>query len=1465
MTPSPGEGLLRFIGDRVSFSLRPASAVPESTGYRAFLRTNLGRRPALLREQIERRPQLLRGQAWSDLAMTRFEGEWRIDLPLVETGYFEAKAYAVDTQGLQQWPEGPNVGVSVHANDYRTRNTIYCAFPRMFGETKERQSTRSEWREVQLTELDRLQYTVIPPSGTLRDLTRQLGHIMDDLGCRILHLLPINPAPTTFARMGRFGSPYACLRLTGIDLALVEFDKRTTAVDQFRELAYAVHSKNGRLFLDLAINHTGWGSDLHEDHPEWYQRGTDGTFVNPGAWGVTWEDLCELNHQNQDLWQYLAEVFLVWCRRGVDGFRCDAGYKVPMQAWRFITAHVRREFPETIFLLEGLGGSWADTERLVTEGGMQWAYSELFQNYSGHDIANYLDYCLRQNERQGLWVHYSETHDNDRLARKGKSWSLLRNRLCALTSASGAFGFTCGVEWLASERIDVHENRGMAWGNRENVMAELAVINQLLAIHPCFFDHAKNQRLSQLDSQVYALQRISAEGKDAVLVLVNTDPEHSQSFSLSDDTYAKIGRPSVDLLGQVAPSIQTTAMGQVSFQLPGGGVFCLAASAVPNGLSGENYRNARAQAAWACEAIHQVLPAEGIGPFVWTSLAELANRDPRLFLAALNHLEPDQARSNLLQALQAAGGQLRYAPVVEWTVLDATRITLVPPEHWLLIRDSVPFRGSLTFANQEYTHQLRSTPMHQGHCAWISPAQFQRLAGNCPCDAEIRMERYGPKDPSVQGCLRLLPAPSRSAVGHSAVVSDSQSPGPWRSVPPADATILLTNGLGGMAQLRVNLGSVQSKYDCLLGANLHPSWPVDRHILAKRVRVWVNADGFLSPLNGDNLLEFHAGPPAYWRFLASAGDCRALELELTIEMLAGSNTTLLQFHRPPSRPPLGTPLPHGCDVRLTVRIDIEDRNFHQDTHRDAGSELHFASHCRPLPQNPGFLFTPSADRQLKVWADTGSYHDESEWCTGIYHPVEASRGQIAHGDAFSPGWFELPLAENAHAILVVTADPDEPRLPSARPSTTPRVLGKSRTPNQLEGTQEDEFESQLINALEAFVVKRGNNKTVIAGYPWFLDWGRDTLICARGLLAAGRLDEVRQMLAAFGQFEKLGTLPNSLHGSDTSNRDTSDAPLWFALACEETASFESSPTSVQSPCYQMKVEEHGRSIIEVLGSIALHYQKGTPNGIHMDPASGLIWSPAHFTWMDTQHPAGTPREGYPIEIQVLWIRLLRQLERLGVPSPGSSWGSCAQQALASMESLFWLKDQGHWADLVEAKAGQPASQGVVDTALRCNFLFAISLGLVSGLKARQGIEAAARYLLVPGALRSLAPLPARTPRPIYSADGRLLNNPQRPYWGRYEGDEDTRRKPAYHNGTAWTWILPVFCEAMACAWDFQPEALRASQTYLQSSRQLLQARCHGHIPEILDGDAPHHPRGCDAQAWAVSETLRVWRLLKNRS
>ncbi|MDE3067945.1 MAG: glycogen debranching enzyme N-terminal domain-containing protein [Verrucomicrobiota bacterium] len=1467
MSPAPGERLRRFVGDTLRFTLTNGGVAP-SGKLGAFLRTNLGRAAARRREIITARAggAAFAGLSWRDLPLRRHGDVWEIEIPLAEAGYFKAKAYFTGERRWQYWPEGPDVGISVHPDSARTANTLYCAFTRLFGETKNLPFTRNEKLEAQLRQWDERNFTVIPPSGKLRDLARQLPHVIQTLGCRVLHLLPIHPTPTTFARFGRFGSPYAALDLTAIDPALVEFDKRSTGVDQFCELAYTAHSLGARVFLDIVLNHTGWGSVLQENSPEFFLRNADGTFASPGAWGVTWEDLVELKHDGVLLWDKIADALRVWCRRGVDGFRCDAGYKIPVAAWQYLVARVQDEFPDTLFLLEGLGGSWEATEALLTEGGMQWAYSELFQNYSGAQVAGYLDYANRQSERVGTYVHYSETHDNPRLAapraaklpptdRTGippkalcRAWSLLRNRLCALTSVSGGFGFTCGVEWLADEKIRVHDCTGLNWGGADNLVPELARLNELLAGHPCFFDGAKLSRLSPADSPVYALLRESAEAKDFVLVLVNTDaekerpvaldreracsPGHRTGVAPASNPKCEISKFKFDLLGQ-APPKSALAPGKITFTLAPGAAFCLAPTEKPAGLSGENYRRARARAAFAFEALNKIIAIETIDGLDWRWLAEQVERSPESFLAAAGAFAAGDKKTPLAAILSEVTRPGLFPRVVTWTLIDARRVTPVPSGHWLLVADTAPFRTALEPVNspdEGRAEHAQSIPAGGRHVAAFAPRDGA-------ADARLTLERYAAVSHHVSAAIRFLPPEPQPSAFH----------------PAPSALVLLTNGRGGMARLCVDLGRVNSKYDCVLGANLNADCPVDRHVLVKRMRVWVNADGFLSPLDLKNLAAFEAGPPAVWSFVANAGDGRTVEIDLRAEMVEGQNTVVFQFSRPTAERARGKQLPAEAEVRLTVRFDIEDRNFHWETKRTGGAEFHFSTNTHTMPDaaasdsrlpQVGFAFTPDRGRQLRVFANSGEYHPQPEWCENIPHPVEQSRGLAGNGDAYSPGWFEIPLPKGADATLVATAEPD----------ATAQIPRSGQRPKAA-GHADDFFADRLTRAAKQFVVRRGAGKTVIAGYPWFLDWGRDTLVACRGLLAAGMIEEVREILLTFAKFEKKGTLPNAIFGANASNRETSDAPLWFALAVSECA--DKPP---HSTLHDEAADSGGRPLREVLASIAENYARGAPNGIRMDPDSALIWSPAHFTWMDTNFPAGTPREGYPVEIQVLWIRLLQQLEGISASAGQGKWRDLAERAMGSFENLFWLEDRGWFADVLLAAPEMPAREAAPSDTLRSNGLFAVSLGLVTGDRAKCCVEAARKFLVVPGAVRSLAPLPVSVPLPIYR-DGHLLNNPVEPYWPRYEGDEDTRRKPAYHNGTAWTWLLPNFCEALARAWRFAPESVAAAKSYLTGMESLLNEGCLGQIPEILDGDAPHVHRGCDAQAWSVTETLRVWKLL----
>ncbi len=1437
LSPEPGSRLVRHAGDRVTFELGP---VP--VGWRARLRTNIGRatrlREEIVRSHFEQIP--LAGASWRDLPMAVEGGQARLNLPVAEVGFFKAKAYLLDADGLQHWPVGPDIGIGVHPSWTRSANTIYCAFPRMFGAwSKSRAQVQPDHEMPVLRELDRAGFTVIPPGGTLRDLGRELAHIFDTLGCRILHLLPVSPVPTTFARFGRFGSPYALQDLTAIDPALVEFDQRTTGVDQFCELTYGVHGRGGRVILDLVINHTGWGSREWNDHPEWFLRQPDGRFHCPGAWDMVWEDLVEMDQRHVPLWDFLANVFLTWCRRGVDGFRCDAGYKIPVHVWQYIAARVRQEFPDTLFLLEGLGGSWEATEALLTEGGMQWAYSELFQNSGAAAIGDYLRHSLKVSATSGTLVHYSETHDNCRLAARGepgfvpltsegRRWSLHRNRLCALTSISGGFGFTNGVEWCATEQVNVHSSRGLNWGGSVHLVDELGRLNRLLAHHPCFFDGARLEPLGPIDAPVLAWVRRSGSGEDSCLVLVNTDFEKPQVLRVPFAVWDSVGAPRCDLTAAdptqpiQEPSIRVLAA-DVELTLAPGASHCLSAHPVPQGLAGDAYRQARAQADWAVAAFVKVRRILDVPGTPWTELASAVAQDPAGFLAGTF---PESAT---------------YPAVVEWSLADRNRVLPVPPHHWLLVRDTVPFRVSLQSGGDPFTQHAESIEVNGGFVAAFKPHEH-------PAAATLSIERYGVVETRLQAAVLLLPTVPVMETGRPATTFH----GPL---------VLLTNGRGGMARLGIDVGRITSKYDCLLAANLHPKVPVDRHVFVKRARVWINADGFITPLDAANIVDFESGPPAHWRFVANAGDGRSVEVHLVADLLPDRNTVVLQFSRPGGKPPFGNPLSSEADVRLTLRLDLEDRSFHWTTQRNGAAEHHFDAHCHALANDTGFEFTPVSDRRLRVVTDAGRYHPGPEWVQAIAHPVEATRGMDGAGDAFSPGWFDLPLPESGLVTLTVDAELDAAGPAPVAGFVAERERRQEQAWERAGVAATNTFGRALVNAAQAFVVRRDDTCTVIAGYPWFLDWGRDSLIAGRGLLAAGMTDEVRQLVVTFARFEDGGTLPNSINGEDASNRDTSDAPLWFGVVCEDVAARlgDGAPAF-----YDTVVDAHGRKLRDVLRSIASGYLAGTRNGIQVDHASGLVWSPSHFTWMDTNHPAGTPREGYPVEIQALWIRLLQQLARLGEApweGRGESWADLARRTEKSFHTYFWLSQSGWPADVLLAPRGQAARTSPPSDALRSNCLLPVALGLITGDRARQTVTAAARHLVIPGALRSLAPLIVTPQLPVRGANGGLLNDPDRPYWPRYEGDEDTRRKPAYHNGTAWTWTFPTFCEALVMAYPGDPAARAAAKAYLGSMAGLLHQGCLGQIPEILDGDAPHTHRGCDAQAWGVTEALRVWQLL----
>ena len=1464
-TPAPGARFLRHSGDAFSFELRVEGA-PD--GGRAVLRTSLGGAKRLRRETVasmdEDRPAL--ALDWNDVPMrlARRDGTaeiWEVRLPLVDIGFFRAKACYFEPGSTRPlWPDGGDVQIKVSPAWTVQGASVYCAFPRQFGPACE--AERSDPAPPEALALDKRGYAAIPPEGTFRALARRLDTIVLEEGFRVVQLLPIHPIPTTYARMGRFGSPFAGTDFLAVNPALAEFDPAATPLDQFRELVDAVHVRGARLFIDLPANHTGWASTLQTHHPEWFRREPDGRFRSPGAWGVTWEDLVELDYDKPGLREFMASVFEFWCAQGVDGFRCDAGYMVPADTWRYVVARVREQFPETVFLLEGLGGKISVTRDLISAQGLDWAYSELFQTDDRAAFERYLPGAIAMGEETGPLAHYAETHDNNRLAARSRSWARMRTALAALASQQGCFGITNGVEWFAAEKVDVHGASALRWGAPDNQVSALRRLNALLALHPAFGAGAHVEMRQCGDGNSLALLRVSRGGASecdrSLLVLANLDPDREQPVSWT--SFDATG--SVVLFDSTEPDTRHSSLvtrhsgGEAAgtAQLAPGQVLCLShdpadLAALDAALDAPPSREPpaavrRQELRMAALRLRRVL-TKGRPLDLDENVEALANELARDPLAAVRRFLPDGAMPPVTTC--------RFPE-------DERRVVPLPAGNFLLVRADAPFRAHLEYeaGGRALRKSAGSFALADGsHAAFVDhPA----TDANEPLPATLRLELSAPDRP-VRGAIELQVLPARPRAPRSEKTG--------AEVRRGDFTALLVNGRGAMAHVRARFGEVRSQYDALLAANPDPAVPCDRVVLLPCVRGWIVNQGFSTPLDSACLRAFRAEPDRVrWTFDAPVGTGRTIGLAAELRLVPGENRAELRFSREPGG---GDPAraDDGETVELVLRPDVESRSFHEKTKAFTGPERDFPAAVSPAAD--GFRFAPPGRVPLAVrlapagegrmvvssngrmvgpsdhrtigpsdhqtirpsdYRTSGTkprFVPEPEWRYMVAHPEEAARGQDGSTDLFSPGWFSATLAGGDSVVLEASV-PGETSA-AARPAAVPPAGAAAAS----------SFETALSAASRSFLATREDAPTVIAGFPWFLDWGRDTFIALRGLVADGMKDVALAVLRKFGAFEDRGTLPNMICGNDASNRDTSDAPLWFCVVSGEVG-------GGKPPADLAKV------VLRILRG----YLAGTPNGIRVDPASALVFSPPHFTWMDTNWPAGTPREGYPVEIQALWIAALDLAAKI---EPKGPWRGLRDTARESLLRFFWSPERGFLSDCLHAEGGfRPAADAVADDHLRCNQLFAVTLGAIpADHPAARAVVASSERLLVPGAIRTLAPGRTAFALPVRAPDGRLLNDPHAPYWGRYEGDEDTRRKPAYHNGTAWPWPFPSYAEALVKVYG--ASAIPAARSLLATALPLFESGCIGQLPEIMDGDAPHAGRGCDAQAWSATEFLRVARRL----
>ncbi len=1422
-TPAPGQRILAFRGDTQSFSL----SLPKAEKGTAWLRTNIGhgriKREEIIREVLYDETRLNRD--WFDIPLEQVDSRhFNVTVALCEVGHFEAKCYFLP-EGEEDpvWPDGDNTAINIEPADTCCSNIVYNAFVRQFGKNKEGRKQQSRAIKDSIQALDDDGYAVIPPSGTFRDLIGELDFIVSELGCRIIQLLPIHPTPTTFARMGRFGSPYAALSFKTVDPALAEFDPKATPTEQFIELIDAIHERNAKVLIDIAINHTGWAANLHNSNPEWLVRDTNGRIEAPGAWGVVWEDLTKLDYSHKALWQHMAEVFLLWCRRGVDGFRCDAGYMIPATAWKYITAVVRNQFPDTVFLLEGLGGKISVTRDILNTANLNWAYSELFQNYDRMQIENYLPEAIEISREDGIMIHFAETHDNLRLAERSNLYAQMRTSLCALCSQHGGFGFASGVEWFATEKIDVHRANSLNWGSETNQVPLISRLNQLLKIHPAFHDRTEVRFVQQGGGSFVALLRHHIPSGKRLLVVANLDIESKTSGAWDKKNAGLEDNTFWDLISGKEIQISRTES-VIKCLLDPGQVLCLTTGrdylALLDLDSGSNItipdrilkQSLRAKALDVYQLYHGI---EGLGDFNPDQAARDLEKNPFEYCRSLN-IFSEESR------------------VICWQwPCDMKREVMVPPDHFLMVRSMTPFQARIvdrTNDNELVRVSEKCLPCVDGSF-FVLFLPLSVPAALCPLELDL---------------TRFTPGNSEKATSHLLFLPKAKDAYVKRNFSRSDLLnrpllLLGTNGRGGMIRAHSDWGKLVSKYDALLAANLNPDFPEDRWVMFSRCRAWLVFQGYSIEISQECIDTFHYDDNycGYWRYHIPSGQGQDVFLTISMEMASGENAMRMAFYRHKSGGVDGR-LADSKEVRIILRPDIEDRNFHETTKAYMGPENSW--HDSINPEANGFTFEPAHDRRLRIKISKGDFIPEPEWQYMIHHSMEAERGLDSESDLFSPGFFTVPLKGGDVVSLSAEVMGGNQPLPiSWKDLPEERFVPDEAFESSLK------LKDALLSAIESYVVKRKKLNTVIAGYPWFLDWGRDTLIFVRGLIAAGKTEISRAILEQFGRFEDHGTLPNMIRGDNAGNRDTSDAPLWFFVACSDLINAEGIEFFLDICCGERKIRH-------ILISIAHSVMAGTPDGIRMDSDSGLVFSPAHFTWMDTNHPPGTPREGYPIEIQALWHFALSFLARIDNEENKRFWQDKALLVQQSILDYFWLEKEGFLSDCLHAQPDVPARKATPDDALRPNQLFAVTLEAVTDLTVCRNIVNASEELIIPGAIRSLADREVGCPLPVFY-NGQTINNPNRPYCGIYSGDEDSQRKPAYHNGTAWSWVFPSFCEAWARTYG--EKGTETALAWLASSTRLINSGCAGHVPEILDGDYPHTQRGCDAQAWGNSELLRV--------
>lgn len=646
---------------------------------------------------------------------------------------------------------------------------------------------------------------------------------------------------------------------------------------------------------------------------------------------------------------------------------------------------------------------------------------------------------------------------------------------------------------------------------------------------------------------------------------------------------------------------------------------------------------------------------------------------------------------------------------------------------------------------------------------------------------------------------------------------------------------LVTNGLGGYAAGTIS-GINTRRYHGLLVAALAP--PLGRTLLVSKIDVVAHydGDGRIYPLGtneyADNSIDTHGyrhlesfyldGLIPVWVY--TLADAR---LEQRVWMAHGHNTTYISYT-----------LTRAIDsVFLKLTPYCTYRDYHSHSHGDWQPDVALIT--------GGFEVKAFDDTQTyRVIADKGEFSRDEDWYWSFRHRAETYRGLEDTEDLFVPGHFKLTLFPGQTLTVICSTEP----LLSHDGSGALRQE-QQRQARLLKNipAEQPAWIHRLTLAADQFIVQRSPQKecpgakpveagtTVIAGYPWFGDWGRHTMVALPGLtLCTGRPEVAARILRTFACYLSQGMLPNHFPDSGEGPMyNTVDATLWYFYAIHQYLLYSGDMGLV-------------KELYPALVEIVEWHQQGTRYNIQVDPADGLLYAGQagqQLTWMDAKvgHRVVTPRVGKPVEVNALWHNALRVMadlsQRLQEFEAARRYSEQADFVAGNFRRRFWFEEGEYLHDVIDGPAGEIGPDGKrYDHSLRPNQIFAVSLPfkLLTDEQAKAVVDICALYLLTSHGLRSLVAQ-------------------DRAYVGHYGGPA-YERDNAYHQGTVWAWLLGPFVTAYYRVYGDAQTAC----SFLAPLQHHLVDGCIGSISDIFDGDPPHLPRGCFASAWSVAEVLRAW-------